>query len=73
MERMVDRFDESLQDKVSGALAGSWIVDALAMPVHWLYDRGALRRDYGTVTDFVAHRMDGKTAGTELPPPPAWP
>ena len=26
-----------------------------------------------TVTDFVAHRMEGKTAGTELPPPPDWP
>jgi len=26
-----------------------------------------------TVTDFVAHRMDGKTPGTELPPAPDWP
>lgn len=26
-----------------------------------------------TVTDFVTHRMEGKTAGTELPPPPEWP
>ena len=26
-----------------------------------------------TLTDFVAHRMDGKTAGTQLPPPPEWP
>jgi hypothetical protein len=26
-----------------------------------------------TVSDFVAHRMEGKTAGTNLPPPPDWP
>ncbi len=26
-----------------------------------------------TVEDFIAHRMDGKSPGTELPPPPAWP
>jgi hydroxyacylglutathione hydrolase len=26
-----------------------------------------------TVVDFVAHRMEGKTPGTELPPPPEWP
>ena len=26
-----------------------------------------------TVTDFIAHRMEGKTPGTELPPPPEWP
>lgn len=26
-----------------------------------------------TVRDFVTHRMEGKTPGTELPPPPDWP
>ncbi|MCA9531216.1 MAG: MBL fold metallo-hydrolase [Myxococcales bacterium] len=26
-----------------------------------------------TVEDFVRHRMEGKTPGTNLPPPPAWP
>ena len=26
----------------------------------------------GTVEDFVAHRMEGKTPNTELPTPPAW-
>ena len=26
-----------------------------------------------TLEDFVAHRMEGKTAGTKLPPPPEWP
>ena len=26
-----------------------------------------------TVVDFVAHRMEGKTPGAQLPPPPNWP
>jgi len=26
-----------------------------------------------TVMDFIAHRMEGKTPGTHLPPPPDWP
>ena len=33
---------------------GCWIADALAMPVHWYYNRSALFKDYGRVTDFVA-------------------
>jgi ADP-ribosyl-[dinitrogen reductase] hydrolase len=33
---------------------GSLIADALSMPVHWYYDRMALRREYGVVTAFVA-------------------
>lgn len=37
-----------------GALLGVFIGDALAMPVHWYYDRAALQRDYGQVKDFVA-------------------
>jgi ADP-ribosylglycohydrolase len=31
-----------------------FIGDALAMPVHWYYDRRALERDYGKVTDYMA-------------------
>ncbi len=31
------------------ALEGALIADALSMPVHWYYDRLALRRDYGRV------------------------
>lgn len=30
------------------------IGDALAMPVHWYYDRNALRRDYGLVDHYLA-------------------
>jgi ADP-ribosylglycohydrolase len=33
---------------------GLCIADALAMPVHWYYDRRAMERDYGYVTDYVA-------------------
>lgn len=36
------------------AYEGSLAADALAMPVHWYYDREALRRDYGTVDHFMA-------------------
>ncbi len=41
------------RDRARGALWGMFIGDALAMPVHWYYDRAALRRDYGMVIDFV--------------------
>lgn len=37
-----------------GCLLGAFLGDALAMPVHWYYDRAALVRDYGKVTDLVA-------------------
>jgi ADP-ribosylglycohydrolase len=42
------------QDSSTGLAMGSFIADALAMPVHWYYDRTALRRDYGIVRDFMA-------------------
>ena len=40
----------------AGLAWGSFIGDAIAMPVHWYYDRTALRRDYGVVHDYVAPR-----------------
>jgi len=43
-----------VQDKLSGLAWGSFVGDALAMPVHWYYDRAALKRDYGTVRDYMA-------------------
>lgn len=46
----------SFSERVSGALHGLFIADALAMPVHWYYDTDALRRDYGQVRDFLAPR-----------------
>ncbi len=36
------------------ALFGALAADALAMPVHWYYDRAALERDYGKVSSYVA-------------------
>jgi ADP-ribosylglycohydrolase len=40
--------------RVRNCLLGAFIGDALAMPVHWYYDRSALARDYGRVVDLVA-------------------
>ena len=42
--------------KSRGALYGLCIGDALAMPVHWYYNRQALFQDYGRVTDYLAPR-----------------
>ena len=46
----------STRDRAEGALWGLLLGDALAMPVHWYYDRDALRRDYGEVRDLLAPR-----------------
>ncbi len=43
-------------DRVTGALYGLFVGDALAMPVHWYYDTKALRRDYGLVRDYLTPR-----------------
>jgi ADP-ribosylglycohydrolase len=43
-------------NKVKGALAGLCIGDALAMPVHWYYNRVALQRDYGHVVEYLTPR-----------------
>lgn len=40
------------ETRARGALYGAAIGDALAMPVHWYYDRAALRRDYVLVDGF---------------------
>ena len=42
--------------KSRGVLYGLCIGDALAMPVHWYYNRLALMNDYGRVTDYLAPR-----------------
>jgi ADP-ribosyl-[dinitrogen reductase] hydrolase len=42
------------EEKRQGALWGLYIGDALAMPVHWYYNRNALFDDYGWVTDYLA-------------------
>ncbi|MFT5700874.1 MAG: ADP-ribosyl-[dinitrogen reductase] hydrolase [Desulforhopalus sp.] len=43
-------------DRLSGALLGMFIGDALAMPVHWYYNTQALKNDYGEVTDYLRPR-----------------
>jgi ADP-ribosyl-[dinitrogen reductase] hydrolase len=43
-----------LQSRQKGAVLGMLIGDALAMPVHWYYDRQALYRDYGHITGYLA-------------------
>ncbi len=35
---------------------GSLVADALAMPVHWYYNRDALQQDYGRIDRFLAPR-----------------
>lgn len=42
------------RSRLKGALWGMFVGDALAMPVHWYYDRQALLRDYGEVTAYLA-------------------
>jgi ADP-ribosylglycohydrolase len=42
--------------KPRGTLYGLCIGDALAMPVHWYYNRQALFQDYGRVTDYLVPR-----------------
>jgi ADP-ribosylglycohydrolase len=36
------------------AYLGSLVADAVAMPVHWYYDREALRAEYGIITGYLA-------------------
>ena len=40
----------------SNSLWGALAADAVAMPVHWYYDRAALARDYGRITTYLAPR-----------------
>ncbi len=46
----------SLIDRLSGAIIGMFVGDALAMPVHWYYDTRALQEDYGKVADYLQPR-----------------
>lgn len=48
--------DNALLRRADASLMGMFIGDALAMPVHWYYNRQALFRDYGYVRDFLAPR-----------------
>ncbi|MGB5987748.1 MAG: ADP-ribosylglycohydrolase family protein [Desulfobacterales bacterium] len=41
-------------NRVQGAIYGACIGDALAMPVHWYYNRQRMVEDYGRVTSYLA-------------------
>jgi len=45
--------DVPMESRIQGSIYGLFIGDALAMPVHWYYDRSALKRDYGNVKDYM--------------------
>ena len=38
--------------RLSGALWGLFVGDALAMPVHWYYDLAQFREDFGYIRDY---------------------
>jgi len=42
----------SLKDRQSAALFGLYVADAVAMPVHWMYDLRNLKRDYGEIKGY---------------------
>ncbi|GFR43448.1 hypothetical protein Agub_g4531, partial [Astrephomene gubernaculifera] len=39
-------------DRIRGALWGIFIADALSMPVHWYYNPGDIRRDFGIIDTY---------------------
>jgi ADP-ribosyl-[dinitrogen reductase] hydrolase len=47
---------DSIRVKSRGTLYGLCIGDALAMPVHWYYNRQALAEDYGWLTNYLEPR-----------------
>ena len=49
---LTNLFIMSMQNAFLGSLVG----DAIAMPVHWYYDRKSLDRDYGDFYDYVPPR-----------------
>ena len=48
------KYDVKINLKGDWCLVGALAADALSMPVHWYYNRAALRRDYGRVSSYVA-------------------
>ena len=47
------KYDVKINLKGDWSLVGALAADALSMPVHWYYNRAALRRDYGRVSSYV--------------------
>eukprot|EP00898_Chlorokybus_atmophyticus_P004666 jgi/Chlat1/51/ChrspC238745S08585 len=44
---------EDVRSRMSAALLGMFVGDALAMPVHWYYSTGLLKQDYGEVKGYL--------------------
>lgn len=44
----------SFSDALRGSLFGLFVGDSLAMPVHWYYNIGQLKRDFGEITKYEA-------------------
>jgi hypothetical protein len=40
-------------DRKLAALFGVFVADAVAMPVHWMYNLNQLQKDYGRITGYV--------------------
>jgi hypothetical protein len=43
----------NVSERKVAALYGMYVADAVAMPVHWMYNLANLKRDYGQITGFV--------------------
>lgn len=46
----------STAQRIRGALWGMFVGDALSMPVHWYYDPGAIKFDFGDLRDYQRPR-----------------
>eukprot|EP00198_Chlamydomonas_reinhardtii_P000582 XP_001689917.1 predicted protein [Chlamydomonas reinhardtii] len=58
-------------DRLRGALWGIFIADSLSMPVHWYYNPGDIRRDFGVIETYqmlppvILAKLDGPAAAKE--------
>mmetsp|Transcript_17736 Transcript_17736/g.30030 ORF Transcript_17736/g.30030 Transcript_17736/m.30030 type:complete len:91 (+) Transcript_17736:52-324(+) len=43
----------STLERKRASLFGLYVADAVAMPVHWMYDLRNLKRDYGQITGYT--------------------
>lgn len=57
----IDKSIRSSDERRQAALLGMYVADAVAMPVHWMYNLGQLKKDYGVIRSFVKpkDRFDG--------------
>jgi len=57
---------EIIVAKIQAAIYGMYIGDALAMPVHWYYDRNRIYQDFGKngITKYEKSVASGKFAGS---------